>query len=1366
LEVWGGGGAFPPGASLVSGCGPEQAFYVLPAGAALWESDAPAPGDLCSTGGTCLQLVWEGRRSPAFRPADLAGAAVLSPDGNDSEGCGSWGSPCATIAHALAVPADDAGRVFLKPGLYRGAGNSGGAFAGRARAVVRSFAGRATTRIECGAGEGLRISDAAVTLEGVTISGCRSASGGCLSSARSELRLRDVSLRECAAVGALGDGNDARGGGLYCTGGEVLAERLTVSNSSAHYGGGAFFDGCLGRLSQGDVAGNTLTRPGKGGGLSLENGSHLVLQSLNITGNGAFFAGGLYVENSAPTLQAVRIAGNTAVYGGGVLLTEGADATMQRVEVFDNEAKDFGGGVLVEGSTPNIVHATFLRNNAGLEGGAIYLHGGASCSLRNSLLSNNTARSGGGVYAREGSVLQAGSVTVEGNVAAANGGGLYLEKGSVVGEGCTLRLNRAGNGGGLYCSGCDADLTGANVEGNSARLSGGGLFVDALGRLRVHGGVARANSADTGGAGFIVGRLDCLRAVFEANRATSGAGLFLDSGDDQLETFSLQETTFEANSARQNGGGVHVSTARGRVSACSFVQNAAAGAGGALAVDRRGSATVETVSCLRNRAHAQGGAVALLQGSLVVTDSVMEGNFSPSGLGGAVALVSGSARVTSGRFSRNSAREGGALHSSLDPAYLRLSGIAFLSNEASGGGDVFWLSKPFPGQELKCGGCEHEGPRSIATEVTDLRFSSEVPAEVSSGQTLPPFSVLFVDFYGNLVTSAAPSICEIYEHPSFGANETGALLTIRSKGQRVSAVDGAAHFDSLVVEGRLRQTYHLSVVCLPHEAVQPLPFTLKLSECEAGTEPDGSLRSCRECPFGSYNFDGKRCKPCPAGALCPGGQRVESLGGWWRNGPQSESLFECPFPHACLPGPQTGDSACKEGFQGPVCGICSDDHHLWGSQCKKCQNRSDLVLPIGAACALLLLLLLMFRVPLEKESVDATVKIRIFMSYLQTLGIIHGLAIPWPFEISSLLSCLKVVNIGTELTGPSCGSHRVGFYVMYKLSLCVPIASLALLFVIYKSGLYLLDAKGVQARGSGEAPANGEAGSKGWLSGDRFGGEEDDGLKRQSWKYLCLRNSLWLLVIIYPGMCTTVLNIFSRHTLDGIELLRSDYSVPTRIPGSSALEPTYRAYMVSAIVFAGFYPFGMPVCFALLLKKFHGRLDDRKVHGLLSVLHAGYKPRFYLFGVAEMVKKLCLSAIPVLVPGNGHLQIALGQFILFSYLGACFWLRPLEKHSYNLMQAATNGLAILVLISASLLGVAEGYDVNIANAAVFGLAAPGGLILFALCLKAAWRTHKKRVIGFASRVSERSMSAIFKRKPSGMEPVEGIVAVDALESQQ
>ena len=130
------------------------------------------------------------------------------------------------------------------------------------------------------------------------------------------------------------------------------------------------------------------------------------------------------------------------------------------------------------------------------------------------------------------------------------------------------------------------------------------------------------------------------------------------------------------------------------------------------------------------------------------------------------------------------------------------------------------------------------------------------------------------------------------------------------------------------------------------------------------------------------------------------------------------------------------------------------------------------------------------------------------------------------------------------------------------------------------------------------------------------------------------------------------------------------------------------------------------------------------------------------------------------------MQIALGQFILFSYLGACFWLRPLEKHSYNLMQAATNGLAILVLILASLLGVAEGYDVNIANAAVFGLAAPGVLILFALCLKAAWRTHKKRVIGFASRVSERSMSAIFKRKPSGMEPVEGIVAVDALESQQ
>ena len=146
------------------------------------------------------------------------------------------------------------------------------------------------------------------------------------------------------------------------------------------------------------------------------------------------------------------------------------------------------------------------------------------------------------------------------------------------------------------------------------------------------------------------------------------------------------------------------------------------------------------------------------------------------------------------------------------------------------------------------------------------------------------------------------------------------------------------------------------------------------------------------------------------------------------------------------------------------------------------------------------------------------------------------------------------------------------------------------------------------------------------------------------------------------------------------------------------------------------------------------------------------------------MKKLCLSAIPVLVPGNGHLQIALGQIILFAYLGACFWLRPLEKHSYNLMQAATNGLAIIVLISASLMGVAEGYDVNIANVAVFGLAGPGGLLLFVMCLKSAWRTHKNRVIGFASRVSERSMSAIFKRKPKNTEAAEGVVAVDALES--
>ena len=146
-----------------------------------------------------------------------------------------------------------------------------------------------------------------------------------------------------------------------------------------------------------------------------------------------------------------------------------------------------------------------------------------------------------------------------------------------------------------------------------------------------------------------------------------------------------------------------------------------------------------------------------------------------------------------------------------------------------------------------------------------------------------------------------------------------------------------------------------------------------------------------------------------------------------------------------------------------------------------------------------------------------------------------------------------------------------------------------------------------------------------------------------------------------------------------------------------------------------------------------------------------------------MVKKLSLSAIPVLVPGNGHLHSALGQIILFLYLGACFWLRPFEKRSYNLMQASTNGLCILVLMSASLMGVAGGHDVNIANVAVFGLAGPGAFVLFVICVRAAWTTHKKRVIGFASRVTERSMSAIFSMQKNGKAPVNGVAALKTLE---
>ena len=64
--------------------------------------------------------------------------------------------------------------------------------------------------------------------------------------------------------------------------------------------------------------------------------------------------------------------------------------------------------------------------------------------------------------------------------------------------------------------------------------------------------------------------------------------------------------------------------------------------------------------------------------------------------------------------------------------------------------------------------------------------------------------------------------------------------------------------------------------------------------------------------------------------------------GYWRQTPLTKAVVPCPTGSTnCLRGAATGDAACKEGSEGPLCGVCSHGYFLLEGECAVCASASS-----------------------------------------------------------------------------------------------------------------------------------------------------------------------------------------------------------------------------------------------------------------------------------------------------------------------------------------------------------------------------------------------------------------------------------------
>ncbi|MCD8200879.1 MAG: autotransporter adhesin family protein, partial [Clostridia bacterium] len=269
--------------------------------------------------------------------------------------------------------------------------------------------------------------------------------------------------------------------------------------------------------------------------------------------------GAIYVKNGKFDMFGGSIVLNSELYGA--VCVEGGDSSKVATTVFNM----YGGSISGNGS------------DAALSLGGGVTVGYATFNMYGGIVSGNGSANYGGIYVTNDFVLYIGSPSdtseaelvevtpvISGNTSGGIGGGISVvpwgATGSVTINGANIEYNTSKtSGGGIYLETTESVTVDAFVGYNEAGTIGGGIYVKS-GSVMFTGGKIYSNSAESsgyGGAGVYVSSgasFSLTGGIVSQNvSAGYGGGVYLESGSDLL--VSGAEISF--NTAASMGGGVY-----------------------------------------------------------------------------------------------------------------------------------------------------------------------------------------------------------------------------------------------------------------------------------------------------------------------------------------------------------------------------------------------------------------------------------------------------------------------------------------------------------------------------------------------------------------------------------------------------------------------------------------------------------------------------------------------------------------------------------------------------------------------------------------------------------------------------------------
>ena len=236
-----------------------------------------------------------------------------------------------------------------------------------------------------------------------------------------------------------------------------------------------------------------------------------VVEGFTITNGHADYGGGIYCENSSPTITNCTFRDNTAKFeiGFSTMIQNGNSSSMVSNDSVVHAPpgpgpyyRGRGGGFYCRSSNPTLTNCKFIGNSGYIFGGGMCNYDNSSPILTNCTFSSNSALYGGAMsnYTANPSLFNCIFI---GNSAKFDGGGIdNYENSSPILTNCTFSSNRASYGGAMNNYTATSSLFNCIFNGNSAGSKGGGMFNGNQSTFKLKNCTFNGNRAGISGGGI------------------------------------------------------------------------------------------------------------------------------------------------------------------------------------------------------------------------------------------------------------------------------------------------------------------------------------------------------------------------------------------------------------------------------------------------------------------------------------------------------------------------------------------------------------------------------------------------------------------------------------------------------------------------------------------------------------------------------------------------------------------------------------------------------------------------------------------------------------------------------------------------